>query len=585
MIRALWYFFIVVAAAALAAAIAGLDGDIVATVGDTEIAMSLALALGLVALLIAVGLMVGRVVTFVLRGPGNVADFWASRKKMRGYEALSQGLLAVAAGDGAAATRHAAKAQKLLDQPAMPLLLAAQAARLTGDEAASATAFQAMLAAPETHGLALKGLFEHAMRMGDDAQAHAHAARALAAAPATPWAFEGTFAIEARRGDYEAALETLDRALGQGLLERPDARRRRAVLLTGLAQREAARIGDPDALRDEEDIGPDEPGTVREIRAQALRHAVEARDLAPDLVPAAALAAQLIFEDGRARRAQKIIEDAWSRGPHPQLADVFFNLFPEDAASKRLKRAQALAARAPGVVGGAVGGEVEGDVLVARAAIAARRFDDAKTALAAYAEPFPSRRICLLMAEIAEGMGDRGATRGWLSRAVKAPADAQWVAEGYHSATWLPVVPATGAFDALKWRAPADAIVALDSPSTEQALARAAKAVVLPVPPPRPDTMPPDTVARDTTPHDAAASLVAVAAASPPVPAAPEPVSPEPVSPEPVSPEPAPLISAPPVPAPELLDIQEEIDYMPPRPDDPGPDAYDDEDEDRRASW
>ena len=37
-------------------------------------------------------------------------------------------------------------------------------------------------------------------------------------------------------------------------------------------------------------------------------------------------------------------------------------------------------------------------------------------------------------------------------------------------------------------------------------------------------------------------------------------------------------------PAQELDDIHEEIDFMPPRPDDPGPDAFDD-DEDRRASW
>ena len=149
MIRALWYFFVVAVVAALAAAIAGMPGEIVATVGGTQIAMSVATALGLVALLVGIAIFAERVISFVLHGPGNVASFWHARKEVRGYEALSRGLLAIAAGDGMAAKRYAERADKLLDQPAMTLLLSAQAARLNGDEAASGRAFRAMLAAPE----------------------------------------------------------------------------------------------------------------------------------------------------------------------------------------------------------------------------------------------------------------------------------------------------------------------------------------------------------------------------------------------------------------------------------------------------
>jgi len=559
MIRTLWYFFIVAGLAALTALIAGVPGDIVATVGDTQIAMSVATALGLVALLVGLAIFAERIVSFVLHGPGNVVSFWQSRREVRGYEALSRGLLAVASGDGQAARRYADKADKLLEQPAMTLLLSAQAAKLNGDEAASGRAFKAMLAAPETHGLALKGLYEHAMTSGDVEQARIHAARALDAAPATPWAFEGKFIIEARQGDYVAALETLDRALGQGLLERSDARRRRAVLLAGLAKQEADRIAVPDAPRDEEDVSDDDTRSVQEIRSLALRHAVEARDLAPDLVPAAALAARLVFEDGRARRAQKIVEDAWARAPHPDLATVFLDLFPADASDTRLKRARVLAGRNPD--------HVESHVLVARAAIAARRFDEAREQLIAYAEPFPSRRICLLMAEVAEGMGEMGLTREWLSRSVKAPVDAQWMSDGYRTQVWSPVVPTTGAFDAFEWRAPTDAVVPMASSSTEEAMAQAAQAVVLPVP-----------VAAAPVPAPAPDTAEPVA---PPEPAA----STEPSPAADVIEPPRPAAPVTPVPAPELIDINEEIDFMPPRPDDPGPDAYDYDDEERRASW
>ena len=561
MIRALWYFFIVAVLAALTAAIAGVPGDIVATVGDRQIAMSVATALGLVALLVGLAIFAERILSFVMHGPGNAVSFWQSRKEVRGYEALSRGLLAVASGDGQSARRYADKADKLLDQPAMTLLLSAQAAKLNGDEVASGKAFRAMLAAPETHGLALKGLFEHAMTSGDLDQARVHAARALDASPATPWAFEGKFAIEARQGDYEAALETLDKGLGQGLVERTDARRRRAVLLTGLAQSEAAKIEVPDGPRDEEDIDGGDTPSVQAIRAGALRHAIEARDLAPDLVPAAALASRLVFEDGRARRAQKIIEDAWARSPHPDLADVFLDIFPVEAAEQRLKRARALAGRNPD--------HVESHVLVARAAIAAHRFDDAREQLIAYAEPFPSRRICMLMAELSEGMGDMGATREWLSRSVKAPADAQWVADGYRTTNWAPVVPTTGAFDAFEWRAPTNAVMPIGSSSTEEAMAQAAEAVVLPAPvevpaPPAPPAPVEDAPVNRPASTDITPAQVASADNSNEQPAAPAKVA---------------------APAPELIDIHEEIDFMPPRPDDPGPAPFDDEDEDRRASW
>lgn len=563
MIRALWYFLIVAVLAALTAAIAGVPGDIVATVGDRQIAMSVATALGLVALLVGLAIFAERIISFVMHGPGNVVNFWQSRREVRGYEALSRGLLAVASGDGQSARRYADKADKLLDQPAMTLLLAAQAAKLNGDEVASGKAFKAMLAAPETHGLALKGLYEHAMTSGDLDQARVHAARALDASPATPWAFEGKFAIEARQGNYEAAIETLDKGLGQGLVERTDARRRRAVVLTGLAQSEAARIELPDGPRDEEDIDANDTTSVQAIRAGALRHAIEARDLAPDLVPAAALASRLVFEDGRARRAQKIIEDAWARSPHPELANVFLDLFPVEAAEQRLKRARALAGRNPD--------HVESHVLVARAAIAARRFDDAREQLIAYAEPFPSRRICMLMAELSEGMGDMGATREWLSRSVKAPADAQWVADGYRTTSWAPVVPTTGAFDAFEWRAPTDAMMPIGSSSTEEAMAQAAEAVVLPVPvaapvpaAPAPTAPVEDVQTAPATSKDITPAKVASADNSNEQPAPPAPVA---------------------APAPELIDIHEEIDFMPPRPDDPGPAPFDEEDEDRRASW
>ena len=65
----------------------------------------------------------------------------------------------------------------------------------------------------------------------------------------------------------------------------------------------------------------------------------------------------------------------------------------------------------------------------------------------------------MLMARIESGeLGDKGREREWLARALRAPRDRAWIADGYVSDRWLPVSPVTGAVDAFEWKAPVDAI-------------------------------------------------------------------------------------------------------------------------------
>ena len=44
--------------------------------------------------------------------------------------------------------------------------------------------------------------------------------------------------------------------------------------------------------------------------------------------------------------------------------------------------------------------------------------------------------------------------RDWLARAVRAPRDPQWVADGFTAASWAPISPVTGRLDAFEWRVP-----------------------------------------------------------------------------------------------------------------------------------
>ena len=118
--------------------------------------------------------------------------------------------------------------------------------------------------------------------------------------------------------DWAGALDALDAM--KGALEKPDYRRKRAVLLTARAL------------------------ALDEIDRDASRAAVlEAVKLAPDLVPAAALAGRRLAEAGEQRKARKILETAWTINPHPDIAEAYANLRLGDSARERLARMQKLA--------------------------------------------------------------------------------------------------------------------------------------------------------------------------------------------------------------------------------------------------
>ena len=453
MLRALYTFLIIAILSAIAIWLADNPGELVMHWRGYEIRTSFVIGVAAMALAAFIALFVYRIIVSFIETPASVSAFLEKRRQQKGFLALSRGMVAVAAGDAGDAKRYAAQAHKLLDAPPLTLLLAAQAAQLEGDEAGATKYFEQMLAAPETEFLGLRGLFIQARRAGDRDKALGHAKRAFALRPQTPWAAQAVFEIEAAEEDWDGALATLDRTVSAKLIPRNDARRRRAVLLAAKAMtaEEAARM---------------QTGEARDAALhEAAKLAGEAVSLEPQFAPVVALAARLLAATGKFRKGAKLIEDAWRSEPHPDLADVWLDMIESETGYDRAARAANLAARNPD--------HIESRILVARGAIGARDWKAARAALSAYAGPAaseaPTQRICELMAEIEEGeFGDRGAARGWLTRALHAPEDPQWIGTGYRSHRWSPINPATGEFDGLSWTvaasAPAATLAAAEAP-------------------------------------------------------------------------------------------------------------------------
>jgi HemY protein len=255
----------------------------------------------------------------------------------------------------------------------------------------------------------------------------------------------------------------------------------------------------------------------REDEDGALQSALEANKLAPDLVPAAALAGQILSRRAELRRAAKIIEAAWKVQPHPELAEVYLNLRPGDSALDRLQRAETLAKLSSW--------DPEARLALALAALEAREFGRAREVLRPLLDERPTVRTCLLMADIEQAEhGATGEVRGWLARAARSPRDPVWIADGVVSDRWGPVSPVTGHLDAFVWQAPPDVLTG-PGPVVDDVVAdlddKPRPSIPPPAPPaaePRPAESPP---AADATPAEATAASVEPATADEPTTSAP----------------------------------------------------------------
>jgi len=423
MIRVILYLALVVLLAVGAVWLADRPGDVAITWQGWRLETSVMVAAMAIAILIVIAMMVWSLVRFVLRSPGLVATFLSNRRGVRGYLAISRGLIAVGAGDTRAARKAAGEAERIAPGEPLALLLNAQCAQLAGDRAAAEFAFRAMAERDDTKLLGLRGLYVEAQRRKDVAAAQRFAEEAAKAAPSLAWAGQAVLEFRCGAGDWAGALSALDRNNRHGLIDRSQYKRQRAVLITARAI--AAEEDDRD-------------------RARAL--ALDAVKLAPTLVPAADLAARLLGESGELRRASRIIEKAWQANPHPDLAEAYAHLRSGDSARERLARVQLLALKAPG--------HVESALAVARAALDAQEFAAARAALRPLLKE-PTQRVAALMAEIEEReSGDEGRAREWMARALRAPRDPKWTADGIVSDRWLPVSPANGRLDAFEWKVP-----------------------------------------------------------------------------------------------------------------------------------
>jgi HemY protein len=358
--------------------------------------------------------------------PHSVRRFFRARKRDRGYQALSTGLIAAGSGNALLARKMTARARGLLraDQEPLIHLLEAQTALIEGRHEEAREKFERMADDPETRELGLRGLYMEARRLGANEAARHYAEAAVENAPYLPWAAEATLEYRCQAGRWEDAIRLLDQQKIANVIDRKQGDRWKAVLLTARATERLE--GDPKGARDD---------------------ANAALKLAKDLVPAGILAAKAYLREDNLRKAASVLESLWKIKPHPELSAAYVRARSGDSAADRLKRAEKLEALKPN--------NPESLLAVAQAALDTKDFARAREKAEAALRMEQRESTYLLLADLEENeTGDQGRVRHWLNQALKAPRDPAWVADGVVSERWLPLSPVTGRLDAFEWKRP-----------------------------------------------------------------------------------------------------------------------------------
>lgn len=417
-------FFYILVIAGISYGLSLIEGDLTIQWAGGQIEPSLRsviLALFAAFLLLMV---IWSVFRMIMSSPEAFSRYLSVKKKKKGIDALSSGLIALGSGDDIMAQRYAMQAKKTLPNDPMTLMLRAQAAELKGDIQQATKLYESMLAASDTEIFGLRGLYMLALQQNEIEAAAQYAARAVQRRPDLSWAVLGLFDLQCKKQAWRAALDTLKIATSNGHVQAKKAKRQRAVLLTALAI-------------DLEDSDMDE----------ALKLATEASRLAPALIPASVVAGRVYASKGQMSPALKVLRKCWKLAPHPDLAVVSAFARPGDSVRDRLDRIKSLARLTPG--------HKEAALAVGTAAIEAQDWASAREALGPLTRGRPTQRVCTLMARIeaADG-GDIGSVQEWLARGIHAMPDPQWIADGVVADEWSALSPISHKLDGFEWKVP-----------------------------------------------------------------------------------------------------------------------------------
>ncbi len=409
-------------------------GGLELTLGPLQAVVLAVVSIAVLWVLFKVAGFIIALVRFLLGEETAISRYFDRNHERKGYQALADGMMALASGEGRVAMSKAAKAEKHLRQPELTNLVTAQAAEMVGDRAKAEDVYKRLVRSDRTRFVGVRGLMKQQLDKGETVTALKLAEKAFAIKPRHVETQDTLLSLQAQTEDWAGARRTLGAKLKYGALPR-DVHKRRDAVLALTEAREHLIDGEEEAARD---------------------RAIAANRQSPQLIPAAVLAAEAYVHRGKPRNASNVIKKIWATRPHPDLAAAFAAIAPDETPEQRIKRFRVLTKSNPD--------HAESRLVMAELFIAAEDFPEARKSLGELAEVNPTARALAIMAAVERGAGvDDAVVRGWLTKAVSASRGPQWVCNSCDTVhdEWQPLCGHCQSFDTLAWVTPKTSGVAM----------------------------------------------------------------------------------------------------------------------------
>lgn len=424
MLRAIWFLLKVSAVTALAVWLVQSPGHVEIVWRGYLIETTASVLVIALALIILLWTGLYRVWRAFVTVPLAFRRYRVAADREKGYRAVTEGLVAVAAGDAQAAEKAARRAEQMIPGTPLTRLLTAQTALLNGNAPKARREFANLLEDDSAAFFGVRGLLNETLAEGDYREALTLARRADQLQPKRVWVLRTLFDLETRNRDWVKAEKTLRRAEKLGIYSRDEGSRHRQAIWTALAL---------------ETSGP-----------TAARYCESALSLNAGFVPAAVLLAKLYDQAGTKRSAMKTIQSAWAVNPHPALATLWMTYMPAPKKTKSIYDAgreyfdwmKQLTDLDPQ--------HRDSNRALGAAAIQARMWKEARELL------LKAMDYKMLARLEREESGNEAAAREWLEQASEAAPDARWVCNacGHAANEWEALCPRCGAFDRIGWITP-----------------------------------------------------------------------------------------------------------------------------------
>ena len=444
MFQTLWFFIKIVALIALLGWVITLSGET-----DIEILEYNIKAPTNILLLILLGSILILFFTYkIIKGifsiPQVISKTREESRHQKGYNALTRGLVAVAAGDSKQATYFARRAQNLLPNfkehdnggaKALHLLLEAQSARLRGEDAVAQNRFETLMLDKDAGFLGIRGLLKTAMDNGNYRLALEHAEHASKLYPNQTWVLQTLYDLQIKNKRWDDVLKTAHKMKKTKTIE------------TDKIQSDEVAIHlmrFDDALNEGYD-------------KIALNHLKAAYKIDDNFVPTITRYAEYYIAIGKPKKAASFIKKTWSKNPHPDLGKIWDKLAPsaEKTDTKRLQWYKKLVDINPA--------DANSHILAARAAIDLSLWGEARAYLITAQKIMPSAQIFRLLATIEQNSShNEESIHDLMEKAASALPDKVWICAqtGMIYEEWTAIATPHDSFNTVIWQYPGVASMA-----------------------------------------------------------------------------------------------------------------------------